>query len=244
MRTLQDGVCGDTPRQISVEAHVPSTGLAAQIMTNNDTSPHRGPVANHPTPPSFNLLLGNPGLGDLLPFPFPVPPGITPNSGVLRLDNGGVGVPLNPNPASILAFSPQGKGHGQALPAFSNLIRSSLLRSKFARYRSYPSRKERSTLDEKMSSPRGLEEGGMVAMTVVGFLPGLVGGEVVYPGVELALGLGWRLAVEVVVVEEETMGDVGGECEKNGMKLRREERGRRRLRYMFSGRRALFEWLT
>lgn len=38
---------------------------------------------------------------------------------------------------------------------------SFLLRSKTLRYRSYPSRNARETLEEKIISPRGLEEGGM-----------------------------------------------------------------------------------
>lgn len=49
----------------------------------------------------------------------------------------------------------------------ASLAFSSLLLSNAARYRSYPSRNPLSTRDEKINSPRGFVDGGMVAMIVL-----------------------------------------------------------------------------
>lgn len=91
---------------------------------------------------------------------------------------------------------------------------SSLLRSNAVRYLSYESRNPRSTLDEKMSSPRGLLLGGIVG---IGTLDGL--------RLFIRTGLGGLGG-----------GVADGAVLANGLRDRR--RGCRRFRYMLKVRRA------
>jgi hypothetical protein len=77
-----------------------------------------------------------------------------------------------------------------------------------------------------MSSPRGLEEVGIVAMTVL---------------------VDWRRvpSLDVVVFVGAGTGaeGAGGEGLYHGIWDKREKRGKRMFRYMLSGLRALLEWV-
>lgn len=89
----------------------------------------------------------------------------------------GVTVPLPPPPPAPAAAeagpapvpaAPMRRTRTQIQPshvaAYTSRSRSSRRRSNALRYRSYASRKERSTRLEKMSSPRGFDDGGIGAM--------------------------------------------------------------------------------
>ena len=107
-----------------------------------------------PSAPVTVLSLLAAGLGDRsLP--------LTPGGGVSLLDTGGVGVVAR-------ALGTPFAHHLRPLRMISSRAFSSRLFSKAVLYRSYPSLNDLSTRDEKMSSPRGLAEGGICAMTVDG----------------------------------------------------------------------------
>jgi hypothetical protein len=104
-------------------------------------------------PPSLRkaLPLLTPGLGALPPLAL--------GGGVPLLLVGGVGT------VTDIGDTPLFHPILQLLPLCS-LCFSSLRRSKAALYRSYPSLNDLSTLEENINSPRGLEERGIVAITV------------------------------------------------------------------------------
>lgn len=103
-------------------------------------------------PPSTRRLLPlvTPGLGALPPLAL--------GGGVPLLLIGGVGT-------TLIGDRPLLHPTLQLRPLCS-LCFSSLRRSNAARYRSYPSLNDLSTLEENINSPRGLEERGIVAITV------------------------------------------------------------------------------
>jgi len=121
--------------------------------------------------------------------------------------------------------------HGPAAAA-SSLLRSSRRRSNAVRYRLYPSSKCWSTREEKMSSPRGLVEGGICAITV-------------WPGCDwlwlTRRPCGDRLPGTVTAF---IGARAGRRAAGRGKKERKVAGGRRTLKYMFNGRSALFEWFT
>lgn len=163
-----------------------------------------------PDPPRMPI----PGLGALLLLPPPLPPNVAPGGGVPRRLTGGVG------DAVVLVGAVSSLPHNDLqLLSLSALAFSSLLRSNAERYRSYPSRNDFSTRFEKINSPRGLLDGGMVAMIVL--VDGLRGPSL---GGTLTLTVG----VEDGVVYQ-------------GRYARTEKRGRRMLRCILSGRNALLE---
>jgi hypothetical protein len=163
------------------------------------------------------------GLG-VLSLPFSPPP-VKPNppliegiGGVLLLDIGGVAPILLPLPA----LEPEYLLHHNLLPPNPSLAFSSRRRSKADRYRSYPSLNDRLTRDEKMSSPRGLEVGGIAGIMV---------------GLDDVSGLGFEGSLGGIVggggVEERRKG--------RGMYDRMDGLGCRMFKCIFKGRSALLE---
>ena len=169
-------------------------------------------MLNLPNHPGFSSSLPLPA-GLSIPFASIVDALCPPTSEAPRPDPApapGSGVPLL-LPSGVPRLTPKNPITPPSL--LSSLARSSRRRSNAARYRSYPSLKPFSTRPEKMSSPRGLEVGGIVDWTLV-MLPLRA----------------WRAGGE----EGMTRGRE---------KREERAEGRRRFRYMLRVRRDLFEWV-